>query len=292
MYHYDAFANIPNKGNPAGVVINGDNLKTDEMQLVASKVGFNETAFLMKSEVADFRIRYFTPGNEMELCGHGTISMIYALEKMRLLEQKKYFKIETLAGILNIIVDKDESGRVFISMEQGLPKFTEYNGSISELAQSIGIQKNEIDHELPIIYGSTGNWTLIVPIKSLATFNRMKPNNQIFPSILREIPNASIHPFCLETINAKNDIHARHFSSPFSATIEDPVTGTASGVLGVYYMKHINNSGSEVAEISVEQGTEINKEGIVKVKIEMDGVNYKVQIAGQAIYVESFEINI
>ncbi len=60
----------------------------------------------------------------------------------------------------------------------------------------------------------------------------MKPKTNLFPSILKEVPNASIHPFCLETKKQHTHIHARHFSSPYSGTIEDPATGTTSGVMG------------------------------------------------------------
>jgi len=51
VYHFDAFSNKPNKGNPAGVVLDGNELTEKEMQEVALKVGFNETAFPVKSDV-------------------------------------------------------------------------------------------------------------------------------------------------------------------------------------------------------------------------------------------------
>ncbi|MFP3471323.1 PhzF family phenazine biosynthesis isomerase, partial [Micrococcus sp. SIMBA_144] len=72
ILHYDAFNTIPDKGNPAGIVLHGDSLTDEEMQEIAFKVGFNETSFLVASDVADLGIRFFTPGNEMNLCGHGT----------------------------------------------------------------------------------------------------------------------------------------------------------------------------------------------------------------------------
>jgi PhzF family phenazine biosynthesis protein len=53
--------------------------------------------------------------------------------------------------------------------------------------------------------------------------------------VLKEMPGASVHPFCFETYDPNAHMHARHFSSPFSGTIEDPVTGTASGVMGAYW---------------------------------------------------------
>ncbi len=61
VFHYDAFTNKPNMGNPAGIVLDADGLTEEEMQRIAEKVGFNETTFVLSSEVADIRMRYFTP---------------------------------------------------------------------------------------------------------------------------------------------------------------------------------------------------------------------------------------
>jgi PhzF family phenazine biosynthesis protein len=49
VIHYDAFSNVPNMGNPAGVVLNGEDLSEEQMREVAEKVGFNKTAFPLKS---------------------------------------------------------------------------------------------------------------------------------------------------------------------------------------------------------------------------------------------------
>lgn len=57
VYYYDAFSKTPNKGNPAGVVFCGDELTVEEMLEIAFKVGFNETAFPVKSEVADLNAK-------------------------------------------------------------------------------------------------------------------------------------------------------------------------------------------------------------------------------------------
>lgn len=73
VLHYDAFASNPDMGNPAGVVLHADDLDVESMQSIAKSVGFNETVFILKSDKADYRLRYFTPGHEMNLCGHATI---------------------------------------------------------------------------------------------------------------------------------------------------------------------------------------------------------------------------
>lgn len=288
VYHYDAFSTKPNKGNPAGVVLVGEDLTEKEMQEIAKQVGFNETAFPIKSEVADIRIRYFTPGHEVNLCGHATMATIYALKTKGLLGDKKEITIETKAGILPIkIAGTGEA--LSITMKQASPQFEAFNGSTSELAHALGLEIEDIDSDYPVLYGSTGIWTLLVPIKKLSAFKRMRPNLSRFPTILKEMPKASVHPFGLETYNPDAQMHARHFSSPFSGTIEDPVTGTASGVMGAYYGTYIKKGDDPSVELIIEQGNEIGKEGKVKVSVSN---KKEVEITGNAVYVSEFDVEI
>ncbi|KXY63703.1 PhzF family phenazine biosynthesis protein [Bacillus cereus] len=292
VFHYDAFTNKPNMGNPAGIVLDADGLTEEEMQRIAEKVGFNETSFVLSSEVAGIIMRYFTPGYEMDLCGHGTVGTIYALRERGLLEEKASLTIETKAGILPIQIGVNENGETFIKMRQTAPQFKDFAGSKEELAHSIGLEVNDLDVSLPIVYGSTGNWTVIVPVKNLDVCERMKPNNEVFPSVLKEIPNASIHPICLETYDEKVHMHGRHFSSAYAGTIEDPVTGTASGVMGAYYATYVEKDFDHEMELIVEQGQEIHKDGRVTVCVTKDVESEKLQIdiAGTAVYVKEFEV--
>ncbi|WP_434795969.1 PhzF family phenazine biosynthesis isomerase [Staphylococcus equorum] len=288
VYHYDAFSKKPNKGNPAGVVLNGDDLTETEMQDVAFKVGFNETAFPIASDRADLRIRYFSPKQEMELCGHATMATIYALKTNGWLENKTELTIETNAGVLPIRITKNEQKEIHITMKQALPQFKKFEGSTYDLAKAIGIEEEDFDDELPIMYGSTGAWTLLIPIKSLDIFNKMEPNNKVFSSILNEIPNASVHPFCLESYYEEADMHGRHFSSTFSGTIEDPVTGTASGVMGAYFAKYIKKESDMPINLIVEQGQEMNKDGQMIVNV---AENNEIEITGNAVYVKEIDIS-
>ncbi len=291
VFHYDAFSTKPNKGNPAGVVFEGHFLSKSEMQEIAFKVGFNETAFIASSDKADLKIRYFTPGHEMDLCGHGTIACLYGLYEQGLLPTKNELTIETKAGILPIKL-KVNSGRIYITMKQAQPKFMEFRGSQKQLALAIGLTENDLSEELPIMYGSTGIWTLLIPVRSISAFKKMKPNNQLFPEILKENPKASLHPFCLETELEGADMHARHFSSPFSGTVEDPVTGTASGVMGAYYASFIENKAKKPLNLVIEQGLEMDRAGIVSVKISNGKNGVDVEITGTAVYVEELEITV
>ncbi|WP_121610768.1 PhzF family phenazine biosynthesis isomerase [Mesobacillus foraminis] len=290
VYHYDAFSREPYMGNPAGVVLNGDELTDAEMQEIAFKVGFNETAFPVKSDVADLRIRFFTPGHETNLCGHATMATVYALKSKGLLGEKTELTIETNAGILPISINTAVDGEILITMKQAPPEFKEYTGSKEDLANSIGLKESDFHADLPILYGSTGTWTLLIPIKELNAFQKMKPNNKQFPEILKEMPHSSVHPFCLETYDPNADMHARHFSSPYSGTIEDAVTGTASGVMGAFYANYINNNFISPLNLIVEQGHEIAKEGRVAVQVSKISESVDIRIIGNAVYVKEFEV--
>lgn len=290
VYHYDAFSKEPNKGNPAGVVLNADKLTESEMQEIAFQVGFNETSFLVKSEVADYRIRFFTPGHEMDLCGHGTMATMFALKEKGMLQNKTDFTIETNLGVLPIKLTLTMEGEVFITMKHATPQFKAFTGSRDALANSIGLSASDLHEELPILYGSTGTWTLLIPIKRLDQFKKMQPNNKQFPEILKEMPKASVHPFCLETYNPNAHMHARHFSSPYSGTIEDAVTGTASGVMGAFYAEYIDNNFDGPLNLIVEQGQEIEKDGQVMVCVSRNQDIYDVEITGMAVYVNEFDV--
>lgn len=199
VYHYDAFTTKPGKGNPAGIILNSETLTTEEMQSIAKSIGFNECAFTLSSDIADVRIRYFTPGHETPLCGHATMASIVALLEQERLIKKDSYTIETLAGILSIHVSKNTS-YYQVYMEHIAPQFAEFRGSKKDLANALNITENEIDARYPVVYGNTGQWTLCIPIAHIKSFEKMKPNTEAFPNILKEMPKASVHPFSFSAL--------------------------------------------------------------------------------------------
>lgn len=61
----DAFTNLPFTGNPAAVVVSADSLSDEQMLRIANEMNLSETAFVLKSDNADFRIRWFTTEKEV-----------------------------------------------------------------------------------------------------------------------------------------------------------------------------------------------------------------------------------
>ncbi|MCY8132060.1 PhzF family phenazine biosynthesis isomerase, partial [Bacillus spizizenii] len=155
---YEAFTSSPDKGNPAGVVLQGDDYTEEEMQIIAERAGYSETSFIRKSESADLELRYFTPGHEMNLCGHATVASLYALCEKGMLECDKTYSIQTIAGILPVKVS-EKDGRIHITLEQASPQFKSFTGDRRKLAAALGITEEDFHEDLPIVFGSTGIWT-------------------------------------------------------------------------------------------------------------------------------------
>ncbi|WP_127539479.1 PhzF family phenazine biosynthesis isomerase [Paenibacillus illinoisensis] len=290
VYLYDAFSAVPGKGNPAGVVFHADDLSEMVMQQIAHKVGFNETVFVLNSRTADVRLRYFTPGHEINLCGHATMASLYGLKTRGLLGDQEPITIETNVGILPIRFEQD-GDTINMEMKQDQPQFVPFRGDIGKLASSINLTSDDLDLSMPIVYGSTGTWTLLIPIRKLDSFSIMEPDTAEFPEILLENPKASLHPFSFETRDSEAMMHARHFSSPYSGTTEDPVTGTASGVMGAYYLTYVNREADQVKFV-VEQGHEIGRDGKVEVSVTRQGQGMDVRIKGTAVFVREMNIEL
>ncbi len=104
-----------------------------------------------------------------------------------------------------------------------------------------------------------------------------------------ENPRSSVHPFGLETFKQEAMMHARHFSSPYSGTIEDAITGTASGVMGAYYLTYLDEEATNI-EFIVEQGTEVHKDGQVLVNVSREQDRIDVYISGTGVYVRELHV--
>ena len=86
--HFDVFTDRLFGGNQLAVFLDGRGLSTQTMQAIAKEMNFSETTFLLPSEQpeTDFRLRIFTPSDEMPMAGHPTIGSTFALARVGVLE--------------------------------------------------------------------------------------------------------------------------------------------------------------------------------------------------------------
>jgi PhzF family phenazine biosynthesis protein len=291
--HVDAFTTEPFAGNPAGVVLDARGLSDAAMQNIARELNLSETAFILPptTKGADLQIRWFTPAIEVPLCGHATIAGFHALAQEGLHGMKRtgsyYFRLQTKSGILGIIVEKKYSGTI-IEFQLPVPKFRVQKHVPASLIDALRIRSADVQRDLPFVAQSY----LYLPLKRLATIKRLQPDITPLHKFLKATKTLGISVFTLETIEESSAIHSRFFA-PEAGIVEDPVTGSANGPLGVYLYQYAIARDYPVpsmllpdgrVEFIGEQGDEIGRRGRVKIRLRVTGHGVKqVSIAGEAV---------
>jgi len=284
-YAINSFAKTTEGGNAAGVVPNADFLSDVQMQKIAAILGFSETAFVLKSNLADFRVRFFAPREEVDLCGHATIGTFYTLAALGYLKPGSYLQ-ETKAGILGVEITKDLS----IMMCQPLPSFFE-TVEKSEIADSLNIETASILEDLPVQIVSTGLRDIIVPIKSLDILHTIKPDFEKIREISRKYNTVGYHVFTLESIN-NSTASCRNFAPLFDIP-EESATGTSNGALGSYLYKYGKLDFNQASHFIIEQGYFMKKPSEILVSLAVDGTEIKgVKVGGKALNLSSIIVDI
>lgn len=121
---YDSFTNVKFKGNPAGVVLDADSLSKSQMQNIATELGYPETAFVSKSS-PQIKVNFFTPKEEINLCGHATIAYVTALFENNKLDNLNNgwnkINIENNLGTFPILIDVHNNKLLNVLMYQDTP---------------------------------------------------------------------------------------------------------------------------------------------------------------------------
>jgi PhzF family phenazine biosynthesis protein len=285
VYTLNAFVKERKGGNPAGVVLSADFITDSEMHAIAKKVGFSETAFVLKTDKADLRLRYFTPIGEVPLCGHATVAAFGLLLKKGSIEAGKY-SLETNAGILQIEAHK--SG--IIMMDQTVPEFFEVIDK-NEIADSLKIPPDVISNGLPVQTVSTGLKDIIVPIRSLKELHSIDPDFDKIKEISRKYDGAGYHLFTSET-KFNSTAHTRNFA-PLYDIPEESATGTASGALASYMFRYGIINEKQAENIIFEQGYSMNKPSEIFASLEIsNGKTTKVRVGGTAGDIRQIEIEV
>lgn len=275
VQQYDSFTKTPFAGNPAGVVLDANGLSDREMQYIAREMNCSETVFVLPAgnHDADFRMRYFTPAVEVDLCGHATIAGLTALGEAGRLQGAA--AAQTNAGVLEMEVRSDASAW----MRQARPQFRPLaDGDRAVIARLLGIPQAHLVPDIQIGLAYTGLWDLMVPVDSMDTLQSLVPAMVELAAYNRHLGVASTHVFCMETMTGEAVLHARDFS-PTVGIPEDPHTGTASGALGAWL---VHQGVLAHGEYTFEQGWSVERPGVIQVRVPEDG---EVWVGGHAVEV-------
>lgn len=307
-YQLDAFTETPFGGNPAGVVPliskQGEtgtfpNLTEEDMKKIAREINCSETAFIFPAEdpKAAFKVRFFTPTEEVDLCGHATIAAFWLLGTEGYIKPdtpQKTVTQETKAGVLPVALYTDTKKQLKnIMMDMAQPEFKPSPLTQPEIAEILGASADSIkipqNPNIKPMIVSTGLPDLLVPIKDLNTLKQLSPNMDRLASISREHGFISIHAFTFETVSPESTVHCRDFA-PSVGINEESATGTANGALGAYLTAFgLIPTQAPTTTIICEQGHVMGRPSTIVVEIDIDTTDKpslkSVKVGGRAVKV-------
>ncbi len=217
IYQVDAFASALFKGNPAAVCIMESWPSDMLMQNIAMENNLSETAFLVKNEER-YDIRWFTPGVEVDLCGHATLASAFVIFSFLEPKAEKLDLFSPRSGPLSVIRQTDGS----LSLNFPADTIVQID-PIPELNQAMGITPQRTykgKTDIMLIYGTQSEIEGLQPnfflLKSLAV-----------RGVIATAPGVDV------------DFVSRFFA-PQSGVDEDPVTGSAHTSLTPFWAEEFN----------------------------------------------------
>lgn len=263
VYLVKAFTKNPTAGNPAGVVLDAEHMSDEQKQDIATKLGFSESAFVEKSDIADFKVRFFSPTQEVDFCGHATIATFHTLATVGRVNfnasGRGIVTQETGIGVLPVICNAD--GRIMMTQKE--PVFSEVFEDMDDVAEMLGLSARDIA-PYPCQIISTGARQLTVCVKNLETLKKIQPDIEKITSHSRQYNHAGIAAIITGGFTDKGDVATRNFAPIFGIN-EDPATGIAAGAIAHYANKYTFNVKKD--HIIVEQGVTMNAASTIIVDI-------------------------
>lgn len=257
IFQVDAFTSVPFKGNPAAVCLLIENVADDWMQRVAMEMNLSETAFVLQ-EGQGWRLRWFTPLVEVDLCGHATLASAFVLFQQNLVDASCRIRFFTRSGELFAFQRDGWIGLDF-------PAFSERPfPQAGRLVEILNIK--------PIDVVQSGE-NVIVELASANEVRNISPN--FF--LLKKLPMHGL-VVTARSDQAGFDFISRYFA-PWMGIDEDPVTGSAHACLGPYWERRFGKSDFKAFQASP-------RGGVLDVVVKGE----RVLISGQAVLVLSGEI--
>lgn len=252
-YVVDAFAEKIFEGNPAGVCIMDEWLPEKMMENIAIENNLSETAFAVKEKDRDsYHLRWFTPGGEIDLCGHATIATAYTITNFYDKELKK-IRFQTKSGELIVSKKNDLYELDFPSI-----KLNEYSLT-KQMVEALGIKPVEtfLGRDLVFVLEKEEDVLNLSP-----DFTKLAQ----FPEGLAVFVTAK---------GKEVDFVSRAFWPKLNVN-EDPVCGSAHCSLIPLWAKRLGKNEMIARQLSKRGGTLYCKYDDVRVKISGSAVLYSI----------------
>ena len=276
IYQVDVFSTKLFGGNPLAVCLKGENFKEEQLQKVAREMNLSETTFVFppSNPDANFDVRIFTPKKEIPFAGHPTLGTAFVLKYSGLISSKtNHLLLNFKTGLISVHLQDD--GKILMETPRG--KILQNFPNNKEVADSLGLNENEIKHDLPIQTVTTGFPAMLVPISSLDAIKKITLNLTILEPLLNQAKVDMIYPFTLQASDNQNFIHARGYA-PFIGIPEDPGTGSVASALGYY----LHDKKFKEKNIIIEQGFEMKRPSNIFVEINRpEGETIEIRVGGR-----------
>ena len=275
-----AFTTVPGQGNRAGVVPDAGRLTGEQMQRLAAFLDAPETVFVTRLDDGLARVRYFTPTQEVDFCGHATVALGRVLAQAGRWRGEA-LELETLAGRIPLRLVLDAGGECRVWMRQpafqARPVDRRWRG---ELAEALGLSDRMVHRGLPLAAASTGLWSVFVPLLDAFLLEGLEPDLPRIAELSRELGVVSVYAYAPMGVSR---FAARDFA-PLVGIPEDPVTGSAGGALVALLASEgrLPLRGGRAAGL-IYQGHALGTPGEIEVEVEMNGSQVgAVQVGGSA----------
>lgn len=259
LYQVDAFTDEPFKGNPAGVMIVENEPDVDFMQEIAMEMNLSETAFVVPAD-DHYKIRYFTPAQEVALCGHATLASAHILYELGVKKSGEPILFKAKVGDLNI----HKQGNLIV---MNFPDYT-YKPIpiIKEFKSLVGFEPIEM-------YSSSYNWIIAVAGSEEEIANA-RPQ-------LEAMTQAGMGHLMItaKSSRPKIDFVLRCFA-PALGINEDPVTGSAHCALTPLWTEKLGNKELYSLQLSARTGL-----------LRSEFTNGRVLLKGEAVTVFDIKLS-
>jgi len=282
VFVVDAFTERAYSGNPCAVVFDADDLSTEQMQIIAQEMNLSETAFVLSSDRAAFRVRYFTPRMEIPFAGHPTIAVAYALAaqgNISVRPPQREINIEFAIGVFPVTIEAGDAGVGRIIMTQPAPTYAD-TAVPSIVATALRLADTDLLSSSPPQVASVGVPFLMIAVKDRETLLAVHPDWNELQSVCKAAKASAAYLYALGGHNSEADLCAR-FLDPF-AMYEDPFTGSACGAMAALAAR---NGLIKEDHVLVEQGEGVGRIGYADV--DLQDVSSRLLVGGAAVLVLS-----
>jgi PhzF family phenazine biosynthesis protein len=275
----DVFARRPGQGNPLGVVADGGAFDVGRMQAFAAWTNLSETIFLLPpdSAEADYRVRIFTPRQELPFAGHPSVGAAWAACELGLVDMRKDTLLqECAAGLLPVTLRRDELGRRPSVRAPRAQRADASDVAASDVAASdvdvsalcdAALRGWRLGALAPALWSNGPRWWL-VELADAAAVRGLQPDLSAIAVLTRATGATGLAVHAPE-LRDGHHLVVRAFC-PADNIPEDPVTGSAQAAIAAQLAEAGRVPGEDGRYVG-SQGRELGRDGRVEVRVDDDG---------------------